>query len=588
MDDSGSLVHIKATEPSTDSRSWQVDITSGDHHVSARIRNPFSNKDESRLAWYLEKYWLEDPFAVTQASEAGASIERYGQQLYEELEESLKACGVDVSSKNVGITVSGFGEDHSIHRLHWEALEHPSLGKSISVQRVFNGKAGRERGARTANLLFITSRLLEDDETDDFIDHRIMLAPLIELISKLPADYGFHFDVVRPGTFEALGRFLDAKDHGFYDIVHFDVHGRVRKGQSFLRFVSSDNPSKYNDVPADIVGGLLCDHGVEAALLNACNSAAADSGTNGNLAIGLLKAGLSSVIGMSYKILHLAAQLFMRQLYESFFVQKMPLTTAVHVARTALYQNRTRAARFQLSVQIDDWIVPVLYQAKRLARADLVRRSSLQATIETSRSEAVQPDLSGGLTEQISSASKLIGRNHNMFVLENKLLANSGVLEVHGQIGVGKTAVLEELATWWTTTKLVDVVVWWDFAQYLPKTAEDVFKCGVIRESTAAQLATQTNIPESVKKELGLSNSSSIFDVIRSLSSRRVLVVVDHLENASHFLKGDDVAEFERLLDELHKIAINSQTCFLIMATTVTTNITSKSYLIKGQKIKFD
>jgi hypothetical protein len=45
-------------------------------------------------------------------------------------------------------------------------------------------------------------------------------------------------EIVRPGTFEAFKRHLKTRPKGYFDIVHFDVHGRVT---STTRYICPDS-----------------------------------------------------------------------------------------------------------------------------------------------------------------------------------------------------------------------------------------------------------------------------------------------------------------------------------------------------------
>lgn len=60
------------------------------------------------------------------------------------------------------------------------------------------------------------------------IDPFLISEPLLEAISDLPEDLDVCLEVCRPGSWNALERTLREKERGYYDLVHFDMHGAVR------------------------------------------------------------------------------------------------------------------------------------------------------------------------------------------------------------------------------------------------------------------------------------------------------------------------------------------------------------------------
>ena len=59
------------------------------------------------------------------------------------------------------------------------------------------------------------------------IDPLLISEPLLEAISNLPKDLDVRLEVCRPGSWDALERTLREKERGYYDLVHFDMHGAV-------------------------------------------------------------------------------------------------------------------------------------------------------------------------------------------------------------------------------------------------------------------------------------------------------------------------------------------------------------------------
>jgi hypothetical protein len=219
-----------ATSQAADGQGWDVIVTSNLLSHQVHITDPFSTNRENDLKWYLEDRALKDPFAEKRAMDAEKSLEFYAENLYEQLKPAFAQINLDVASK-VRLAIGGRNGDESIHRLHWEALEHPALPCSICVYRTqedtsTDGPKELLEKKTSLNLLFITARKLDSKNPD--VDERLILRPVIGFIAGKSSTMPIDFDVVRPGTFQALERWL-GQHKGHYDLVHFDVHGQVNK-----------------------------------------------------------------------------------------------------------------------------------------------------------------------------------------------------------------------------------------------------------------------------------------------------------------------------------------------------------------------
>jgi hypothetical protein len=226
----GSLFAISHT---ADGQGWDVVVTSNLLSHQIHITDPFSKSQEDDLKWYLEDRAQKDPFAEKRAMVAEKSLEFYAKNLYEQLKPAFAQISLDVASKQVCLAIGGRNGDESIHRLHWEALEHPALPCNICVYRTqeeTNIGASKDLPNRktSLNLLFMTARQLNEEKPD--VDQRLILRPVLGFIAGISSTMPIDFDVVRPGTFEALELWLSQRK-GHYDLIHFDVHGLADKGR---------------------------------------------------------------------------------------------------------------------------------------------------------------------------------------------------------------------------------------------------------------------------------------------------------------------------------------------------------------------
>ena len=218
-----------ATYHAADDQGWDVVVTSNLLSHQIHITDPFSNEQENDLKWYLQDRAQKDPFAEKRATTAEKSLEFYAKNLYEQLKPAFAQISLDVASKQVCLAICDRNSDKSIHRLHWEALEYPTLQCNICVYRTLeetNVEASKDLPNKKAslNLLFMTVRKVDEENAD--VDQRLILRPVLGFIARMSSTMPIDFDVVRPGTFEALERWLNQRK-GHYDLIHFDVHGRV-------------------------------------------------------------------------------------------------------------------------------------------------------------------------------------------------------------------------------------------------------------------------------------------------------------------------------------------------------------------------
>jgi len=229
-----------------------------------------------------------------------------------------------------------------------------------------------------------------------------------------------------------------------------------------LRFTLENNPEISHSVDAAKVGELLQNAGIRVVVLNACNSAVANSGMAANLALELLRCGISTVIGMSYVSLVRAADIFMRHFYESLLVKGTDILISTWQARRALREDRSRQSPFGFNVDVDDSIVPVFY----------TQRALIQNTNSNLGLDLSVPKIPPALWNSVKGSNgnggtTLRGRENDTLLLESKLMEHDGFIHLYGNIGVGKTALLDDVVSWWQTTKFVRSYVAFDVSEFL-------------------------------------------------------------------------------------------------------------------------
>lgn len=109
------------------------------------------------------------------------------------------------------------------------------------------------------------------------------------------------------------------------------------------------------------VAKLLRQHEVIYSVINACESARADQGKRANLATIFTQGGIPHVFAMSYKVQISAFKILLDAYYGSFLKSGSRFAESAAVARKALRETRTRIGKFGVELELEDWIVPVVY-----------------------------------------------------------------------------------------------------------------------------------------------------------------------------------------------------------------------------------
>ncbi len=455
------------------------------------IGDPFRQKEEAELEWYFEEY-LEFPFIrKVRAQEAAASITTYGEALFKQV--FVDNPKVYVPFKNVEqaglnkveIEIAGSAK---FHALHWEALQDPDLPQPLILHTVMVRKnledqpiEAKVQSAPTINLLVVSARPYGRRD----MSYRTISRPLVDLLrqSRLPVQV----EIVRPGTYEALAKHLqwvrDQHGAGYYHVIHFDLHGalltydQLHEQQGDYRFLCNDRYGRKDIKPfegykaflgfegtrdkepdpveAKELADLLIYHQIPVAILNACQSGKQVGATETSLGSRLMQAGVQLVLAMGYSVTVSAAELLMKTLYQHLFAND-DLTVAIRHARTELYNHKTRQAYFDQHIDLEDWLLPVVYQNQP------VRLSVRPFTPEENKAyherkayeqRYMPPEPRYGF----------VGRDLDILQIEKRLLTRRNILLVCGMGGAGKTTLLQHLNAWWRTTGFVQQIFYFGY-----------------------------------------------------------------------------------------------------------------------------
>ncbi|MGK7958512.1 MAG: CHAT domain-containing protein [Crocosphaera sp.] len=159
----------------------------------------------------------------------------------------------------------------------------------------------------------------------------------------------------------------------------------------------------------------------------------------------LLQAGMQMVVGMSYSVTVSAAKLMMKELYGQLF-NNQPITEAIRLSRLELYNNKERQAYFNETIDLEDWLLPVVYnnQPVNFNLREMKREEEDKYYTDLEQSYRFPLPIYG-----------FVGRDLEILKIEKSLLKHN-VLLLQGMGGTGKTTLLNYLREWWHKTHYVD------------------------------------------------------------------------------------------------------------------------------------
>jgi len=346
------------------------------------------------------------------------------------------------------------------------------------------------------------------------VPFRSVASRLIKGLSD-SAREAFQLDVLRPPTFERLGRVLhQAQAEGRpYHVVHFDGHGvyteveqpgglaNLLQGLSPLilsgpregahDYLLFENPALDENVQlvdGPALGKLLVETGVPVLVLNACRSAHAEAPEAptptpppqagegladvhtqvralGSLAQEVMDAGAMAVVAMRYNVYVVTAAQFVADLYAS-LAQGHTLGQAVTLGRKQLAAQPLRTLAYD-PLPLQDWPVPVAYEAAPMALFPKpAEEAALTIHLEAGDATPTRGALDPSLPPQPDAG--FFGRDETLLALDRAFDSQCIVL-LHAYAGSGKTATSAEFARWYALTGGVrGPVLFTSFEQYKP------------------------------------------------------------------------------------------------------------------------
>lgn len=410
------------------------------------------------LRWYLEEY-LDYPYSPNdqRADRVLKALSKWGQACFEALFSGV-ARDWYTQARQSGLedlTLNIASDEPSVLGWPWEALcdQSQTLAHLCSIERQLHVpnepvEPYEALPRDQINILLIIARPLGDKD----VGYHAIARAVVELATNSGPD--INVDVLRPPTFAQLQSHL-RDNRGHYHIVHFDGHGGYgdstvpRDGRTFeaaqgkLIFETDDNEK--DPVSATKLSQLLAEHRIPVMVLNACQSARIDATAEtafASVAASLISAGVRSVLAMGYNLYVSGAQQLLPAFYRELF-KSGDTAQATREGRKAMLTTPVRASAAE-AIELQDWLVPVLYQQSPLT----LERANQSAP----RIAAVEEQSEDPLPEEALRIGSygFIGRERIIQQIERASQPNhpaAGIL-IRGMAGIGKTTVAAGYLRW--------------------------------------------------------------------------------------------------------------------------------------------
>jgi tetratricopeptide (TPR) repeat protein len=285
------------------------------------------------------------------------------------------------------------------------------------------------------------------------------------------------------------------------------MQGRMGAGPTGMLLFENSTGNGDELIPAETLCGLLREYKIPVMVLNACQSAMLDEQAKdpfASVAASLLKAGVYSVVAMSYSLWVSGAKEFVPAFYRRLF-EGGNVAESVRAGRQRMYHKNERNSPIG-KVAFNDWVVPVLYQQSD-KQGFLPKLKPYEARKKISPDEALVTNYS------------FIGRDKDIFRLERAIQwrSEAGIL-IHGMSGEGKTTLVKGFLQWLESTNgLGEGSFWFTF--------EGKHSVGNVINVLADRLLGTW--------ALRLSKEEVFSAVINNLKSRRYFLVWDNFETVS-------------------------------------------------------
>lgn len=513
---------LRLTQTSEGQDTYRIEIAlEGDglprQTVTTRFDFKLTAQDQEDLRWYLEDFlqYPQDP-APRIAARIEKRISEIGVELFKALfqsSEDARDLWATLRTRLNDTRVEIFTGVMEATAIPWELVRDHKTDTPIALRasafvRTHPQPAQIPYIPQTDGQIRILLVICRPQGKED-VPFRSVASRLIKGLGADARDK-FKLDVLRPPTFEQLGRVLrDARKDGQpYHVVHFDGHGIYADREKstelsvpvaglssvflsgprlgahgYLLFENPEQSENMEPVDGSTLGKLLVETNVPVLVLNACRSAHAEpqnapvsSETEGDdphsrvralgsLAHEVMEAGVAGVVAMRYNVYVITAARFVADLYSS-LIQGNALGEAATLGRKQLAIKPQRNVGYK-QLPLQDWLVPVVYEAMPISLFPKQSQpAALTITLNVAQATPASGEIDPNLPKQPDAG--FFGRDETLYALDRAFDTQSVVL-LHAYAGSGKTATAAEFARWYEFTGGIQgPVLFTSFEQYRP------------------------------------------------------------------------------------------------------------------------
>jgi len=144
------------------------------------------------------------------------------------------------------------------------------------------------------------------------------------------------------------------------------------------------------------------------------------------------------------------------------------ITEAIRLGRRELFNNKTRKAYFNINIDLEDWLLPVVYSNRQVN----LNLRNFRAEEEEEYFEKL-----GNLYQYTPPEYGFIGRDLEILKIE-KALFRHNILLLQGMGGTGKTTLLNYLRSWWQTTNFAPEIFYFGYDERAWTLTQILFEIG--------------------------------------------------------------------------------------------------------------
>jgi len=466
------------------------------------VQDPLTPENREKLDYYFRDYPSLRYANPAESVLIARIIQKCGEDLFEQVFSNREVYYRYKDSRDrlgfhqLKIEIAG---GVSFQRLKWETLRDPELKQLIALKvpivrtslkpQLFPSKV---RESPMVNLLVVPTRPIGLGD----VGYRTVSRTIVETLRQTSVQVNVEAFV--PGTYKALAKHLedmiDGHGLGHFHIIHFDApvaslnyaqleqgfsnqlfqDHRYRFGRGSIEaysdtklfvFMEGDKEWKPDPVEAGELAELLMNSRIPIVIFSSLHSNASYQSNNQfvsptvrtegvtQLATQLIEAGVQAVLTFDADITLDAAKIMAQTLYRELLAGK-DLARAVSRMRWELYNDKLRRGHYT-TLEMEDWILPIVYenQPQQLAIRNFTKEENENYYRRVSNYYR-EPNLQYGF----------LGREPDIITIQ-RLLTQHNILLVYGIVGVGKTVLLQYLASWWQITRFVEEVFYFSFKE---------------------------------------------------------------------------------------------------------------------------